>query len=440
MEFLHKLGAVLLSLYSVLTAYHILFFLAGFFTKSKIYPEARENHTYGIVISARNEEKVIGKLLDSIALQDYDPSLLRVYVVADNCTDRTAEICREKGAIVYQRHDPDRARKGYALEFLFENIRRDYGIDSVDAYLFFDADNLLARNFVTEINRAFDACGDIVVGYRNTKNFDTNFISAAYGFHFCKSIMTMHRPLTFFRQSTHIAGTGYAVASRILADGWHWTLLTEDTQFCLSAVAQGLKIDFCERAEFFDEQPYSLDVMFRQRIRWAKGRLACFFLLFPKLLRGIFVNRERRFSCYYMFFYILPKALISAIVSILYAAAGFLMGLAATGTAGLHLSAAALSGAAGSLGLAWLSHMGTGAVLAVRERRHIRCSTGRLLFYLLLWPFFDLTWTPIYLISLFMHVEWKPIRHDKDFDILQLESRACRKSPAGFSDKGDACG
>ena len=115
MEFLHKLGAVLLSLYSVLTAYHILFFLAGFFTKSKIYPEARENHTYGIVISARNEEKVIGKLLDSIALQDYDPSLLRVYVVADNCTDRSAGLSDREGHpeafaghLPRARHDGDR--------------------------------------------------------------------------------------------------------------------------------------------------------------------------------------------------------------------------------------------------------------------------------------------------------------------------------------------
>ena len=424
MELLQKIGSVLLTAYSILIAYRIVFYIAGFFTKAKIYPPARKNHTYGIVIAARNEERVIGNLLDSIALQDYDHSLLRVFVVADNCVDGTARICREKGAVVYERHDPQKARKGWALEWLFENIRRDYGIESVDAYLFFDADNLLARDFITQLNRAFDQCGDIVVGYRNTKNFDTNFISAAYGIHFYDATMTMHRPRCFFRQSTHIAGTGYAVASRLLKDGWHWTCLTEDTQLCLTAISQGVKIDFCEAAEFFDEQPYSVDVMVRQRLRWAKGRLACFFLLFPKLLRGIFTCRKRRFSCYDMFFYILPYSLISALASILYAAAMFLSRLLTAEAPLAMLSApfAAVPGLLSALAVSWLGTVAEGAVVVLRERRHIRCGTGRLILYVLLWPVFALTGVPVSIISLFMRVKWKPIRHDRDISLAELET------------------
>lgn len=255
---LQKISAALLTAYSICIAYQLVYAVTGLFAKERVYPPAKKQHTYGIVIAARNEERVIGKLLESNARQDYDKSLLTVYVVADNCTDNTAKICREWDARVYERFDPDRARKGYALEYLFENIRRDYGIGSVDAYLFFDADNLLKSDFVTRINDAYEAGGDMVVGYRNTKNFDTNFISVAYGLHFYRSTVLMHRPRSLFRQSTHIAGTGYAVASRLLADGWHWNCLTEDTQMCLTAVSRGVKIDYCEAAEFFDEQPYSL--------------------------------------------------------------------------------------------------------------------------------------------------------------------------------------
>lgn len=424
MELLQKIGSVLLTAYSVLIAYRVVFFLAGFFTKAKIYPPARKDHTYGIVIAARNEERVIGKLLDSIALQDYDPSLLRVFVVADNCTDGTARICREKGAVVYERHDPVKARKGWALEWLFEQIRRDYGIESVDAYLFFDADNLLARDFVTQINRAFDQGGDIAVGYRNTKNFDTNFISAAYGIHFYEATMTMHRPRAFFRQSTHIAGTGYAMSSRLLRDGWHWTCLTEDTQLCLSGVAKGVKIDFCEAAEFFDEQPYSVGVMLRQRLRWAKGRLSCFFLLFPRLLRGIFTCRERRFSCYDLFFYILPYSLISALISIVYTVAMFVSRLltAQAPLAVLAAPFAAVPGLLSALAVSWLGTVAEGAAVVLRERRHIRCGTGRLILYVLLWPFFTLTGVPVSIVSLFMRVRWKPIRHDRDVSLAELET------------------
>ena len=421
-------------IYAVLNFYHVIYAVVGFFTRPRALPEARRDHSYGIIISARNEEKVIGHLLDSIRLQDYDQSLLRVFVVADNCSDGTAKICREKGATVYERHEPEKARKGWALEYLFEQIDRDFGIESFDAYLFFDADNLLAKNFITEINKAFDQCGDIAVGYRNTKNFDTNFISAAYGFHFYQSTMYMHRPRNFFGLSTHIAGTGYAVASRILKDGWHWTCLTEDTQFCLTQIAEGRKVQYCESAEFFDEQPYTVPVMVRQRLRWVKGRLTCFFLIFPKLIRGMFRCPERKFSCYDMFFYILPNAVISVIGSVVSLAVFAVTGIMASGLSGFLLTGVpeAIPGLLTSLAGSWLSLAALGLILALRERPHIRCSTGKLIFYALLWPFFDLIGPFIALASLFMRVRWKPIRHDQDIAIGELEATARKRSyPAG---------
>ena len=425
METILNIGARILSVYSVLVLYRIVYHIVGFFCKPKTFPDAGKQHTYGVIIAARNEERVIGNLIKSIQGQDYDRSLIRIFVVADNCTDRTAEICRELGAVVYERHDEAHMRKGYALEFLFRQIQRDCGISSFDAYLFFDADNLLAPNFITEINKAFDACGEIAVGYRNTKNFDTNFISASYGFHFYNSTMTMHRPRSLFRQSTHIAGTGFAVSSRLLSDGWHYTCLTEDTQFCLTAIAQGRKIEFCEAAEFFDEQPHTVRVMVRQRLRWAKGRLVCFFLLFPRLLRGIFCCKERKFSCYDMFFYILPKALLSALASILYTAVSFLAALWVSGASVQAVSGGvwpALAGLLRALGLSWARLFLLGVLIAVRERPHIHCTTGRLIFYALLWPCFDLIGPPIAIASLFMRVRWKPIRHDQDIAIEEIKS------------------
>lgn len=425
MEIVLNIGTLILSAYSILVLYRAAYVVVGFLCKPKVFPKARVQHTYGVIIAARNEECVIGNLIKSIRSQDYDPERVRIFVVADNCTDRTAEICRELGAVVYERHDEAHMRKGYALEFLFQQIQRDYGISSFDAYLFFDADNLLARNFITEMNKAFDACGEIAVGYRNTKNFDTNFISAGYGFHFYNSTMTMHRPRSLFGQSTHIAGTGYAVSSRLLSDGWHYTCLTEDTQFCLTAIAQGRKIEFCEAAEFFDEQPHTVRVMVRQRLRWAKGRLACFFLLFPRLLRGVFCCKERKFSCYDMFFYIFPKSLFSALVSILYTAASFFAALWASGVSSHAVFGGVrqtLSGLLRALGVSWLGLFLLGALIAIRERQHIHCKTGRLIFYALLWPYFDLCGLPIAIASLFMRVRWKPIRHDQSIDIEEIKS------------------
>ncbi len=430
MDKLIRIWGILTAVWMVLRAYKSVFDAVGFLTRAKKFPPAAREHTYGIVIAARNEERVIGNLLDSIARQDYDPALLHVFVVADNCTDGTAEICRAHGATVYERREPEKARKGWALEFLFDNIERDFGIGSFDAYLFFDADNLLSSNFVTEINRAFDSCGDIAVGYRNTKNFDTNFISAAYGLHFFSSIMNMHRPRAFFGLSTHIAGTGYAVSSELLRDGWHWTCLTEDTQFCLTQIARGKKIVFCEAAEFFDEQPYTIPVMVRQRLRWVKGRLACFFLLAPRLIAGIFKNRGRgRISCYDMFFYIVPYAVADAVKYVLKAARYVISGILELGLPALVLVSipGKLPGLLAAFGLTWLRMALGCAFVSLRERRHIRCSTPKLILYTLLYPFFDLTGIPIALAALFMRVKWKPIRHDRAIAISQLENEGTRK-------------
>ena len=82
------------SILSAMLAYKTLYWIIGFFFTRKFKP-AKNKHKYGIVIAARNEEKVIGNLLDSINKQDYPKDLLTVFVVADNCTDNTAKVARE---------------------------------------------------------------------------------------------------------------------------------------------------------------------------------------------------------------------------------------------------------------------------------------------------------------------------------------------------------
>ncbi|MBQ7293714.1 MAG: glycosyltransferase family 2 protein [Clostridia bacterium] len=407
-----------------MVSYNVIYTVIGFIVKAKTFPAAKREHSYGIIISARNESAVIGNLLDSIAAQRYDMSKIKVFVVADNCNDDTADVCRSKGAIVYERHDPSKARKGYALEFLFENIARDYGIESLEGYLFFDADNLLHPEFLSEINKAFDTGVDVAVGYRSTKNFSTNFISAAYGIHFCRSSMNYHRPRCRLGLPTHIAGTGYVMKSEILKDGWHFDSLTEDAQFTLSGLSKGIHIEFCESAEFFDEQPYRFKVMVRQRLRWAKGRLFCFFRYAAGLIKGIFIKPKapggNRFACYDMFCYALPKGLISVVISAVST-------IAAAIATGINTSADSLYetaiGLLTALASAYAGFMVIGLLTAIREHKHIICPLPKLVLYVILFPIFDLMDLPVSIASLFMRVKWKPIKHDQAIKIDELVSQ-----------------
>ena len=125
---------------TIMFAYKSLYWLIGVFFTRKFKP-AKNKHKYAILIAARNEEKVIGNLLDSIKKQDYPKELLTIFVVADNCTDNTADVVRSKGAICYERFDDEHKTKGFALQYLLERIGEDDGRMSFEGYFIFDADN-----------------------------------------------------------------------------------------------------------------------------------------------------------------------------------------------------------------------------------------------------------------------------------------------------------
>ena len=274
----------------VMLTYKALYYAIGFLFTRKFKP-AKKNHKYAILIAARNEKYVIGNLLDSIKKQDYDMDLVTTFVVADNCTDDTAAIARRGGAIVYERFDDAHRTKGFALQFLLDKIEEDYGRQSFEGYFIFDADNLLNKNYITKMNDAFDSGEKIITSYRNTKNFDENWIASTYALHWLRSIRSNHRARSVLHLATNIQGTGFLFASEIVKNGWKYTGLTEDRALTADAVARGYEITYQDEAEFFDEQPTSLKVALRQRLRWSKGHLMAFCESGPQLFVNIFFGK-----------------------------------------------------------------------------------------------------------------------------------------------------
>lgn len=317
-----------------LVIYRTVYFIVGLFCTRKFKP-AKTNHKYGIVIAARNEEKVLGNLLDSIKKQDYPKNLLTVFVIADNCSDKTADIARNHGAICYERFDDTRKTKGYALEYLFDRIEEDYGRLSFDGYFVFDADNLLKRDYISRMNDAFDSGEKIITSYRNIKNIDENWITMSFAVHWLRSIRENHRARSFFRLATNIQGTGYLFASEVVENGWHYTSLTEDRGLTADAVSQGYRISYQDKAEFYDEQTPNWKVAYNQKLRWSKGLLINFkesgWKLFVNIFCGrkfvkvkwskkekkypwwkkIFISMKDRFIMYDTFMHLLPTNVIN---------------------------------------------------------------------------------------------------------------------------------
>jgi len=276
---------------SLVIVHKAVYYTVGLFFTRK-FKEAKTKHKYAILIAARNEKYVIGNLIDSINKQDYPKDKLTIFVVADNCTDDTAKIARECGAICYERFDEEHKTKGFALQYLLNKIEEDYGRMSFEGYFIFDADNLLNTDYISKMNDAFDSGEKIITSYRNTKNFDENWIASTYALHWIRSARVNHRARSIFRLATNIQGTGFLFASEIVKDGWKYTSLTEDRALTADAVAQGYQITYQDEAEFFDEQPTSLKVALRQRLRWSKGHLQAFAESGPYLFLNIFLGKH----------------------------------------------------------------------------------------------------------------------------------------------------
>lgn len=275
---------------SYMLIYKAIYWIIGiFFTRN--FKPAKKKHKYAILIAARNEKNVIGNLLDSINRQDYPKKLITTFVVADNCTDDTAEIARKHGAICYERFDNEHKTKGFALQYLLDKIGEDYGRMSFEGYFIFDADNLLKDDYISRMNDAFDSGEKIITSYRNTKNFDENWIASTYAIHWLRSIRSNHRARSVLRLATNIQGTGFLFTNEIVRDGWKYTSLTEDRALTADAVAQGYRITYNDKAMFYDEQPTSLKIALRQRTRWSKGHLLAFVESGPYLFLNIFFGK-----------------------------------------------------------------------------------------------------------------------------------------------------
>ena len=465
------LGIILL----LLVVHHIPYFVIGMLFTRKFKP-AKKKHKYGILIAARNEENVIGNLIDSINKQDYPKELYQVFVVADNCTDNTAKIAKKHGAIVYERFDDEHKTKGYALEFLVDNISKDYGVETYEGFFIFDADNLLSKNYISKMNDAFDSGCKIITSYRNTKNFDENWVASTYALHWIRSIRTNHRARSVLHLATNIQGTGFLFANEIIRNGWHYTSLTEDRALTADAVAQGYEITYQDEAMFYDEQPISLKIALRQRLRWSKGHLQAFKETGPYLFLNIIFGKRfiktkwtnksvkydkwyknllesirHRFASFDTLSQLTPIAFINLcrwlIFSvIIYACYAYTVGLNVDLFKGsvwlarvfrnmkdikVVVSPSIVSLIMGFILAIWwrlLYRLGTyfsnclmAIYLFIIEHKNIKkMSIWKKCLYVLTWPTFDIIGRYTIYAALFMKVTWKPIPHDSKVTIEDI--------------------
>jgi cellulose synthase/poly-beta-1,6-N-acetylglucosamine synthase-like glycosyltransferase len=244
---------------------------------------AQASHRFAILVPAHDEELLIASTVESMRRLDYPDELFAIHVVADNCSDATADIARRAGANVHERHAPENPGKGPALQWLLERLSARH--ESHDAVVIVDADSSLSTNFLRVMDAKLSEGHRVVQAYYAVRDPDASWnVGLRYaGF----ALRHYLRPLarTAFGGSCGLYGNGMAFRSEILRDRPMTAHLTEDMELQLELLLAGIPVAFAPDAVVEAEMPTSLVAARSQQRRWEQGRLDLARRYVPLLLR-----------------------------------------------------------------------------------------------------------------------------------------------------------
>jgi cellulose synthase/poly-beta-1,6-N-acetylglucosamine synthase-like glycosyltransferase len=271
-DMLSTLLAVLAAGLLLVTGYLVVLTVAALFARAAGPPPGPGTRRFAIVIPAHNEEALLGRLLASLRRLDYPRERFDVYVVADNCSDHTAALARAQGACVYERFDPTREGKGFALRYLLRAIGRTGR--TYDAYVVLDADSVVAPTLLRRMDARLAAGSLVIQAYYSVLNPDESPLAALR----YAALAALHylRPLgrSVFGLSCGLKGNGMCFATPVLAKfGWDWFTLAEDVEFHLALVREGVRVDFAPETWVLADMPVTFHQAASQNARWERGRL-----------------------------------------------------------------------------------------------------------------------------------------------------------------------
>lgn len=268
---LNEVVLVSIGILLILSWYYVIYFFNSLI-KTKKLPKGKIKYKFAVLIPARNESKVIRNILESLKNQDYPREKYDVFVIVENEEDPTCNIVKEYGFdYIVRKNIEGRNTKGYALDDAYQYLESiNY---KCDAFMIFDADNILNKDYIDLMNDVKNKGINIGMGYRNFTNATTNWISACSAtlFSFMNQFTSKGRSILFNKVT--LTGTGYYIDYKIVHDagGWIWNGMTEDVELTYYSYWHNIKMMYYNKAQYYDEQATKLSVLHTQHVRWVWG-------------------------------------------------------------------------------------------------------------------------------------------------------------------------
>lgn len=389
--------------------YFLITGLIGIIKKSIIdYKNSDNYNNFAILVAARNESRVIGNLIDSLQKLNYPKDKYNIYVIPNNCTDDTEEIAKKKKAKVIKCTIRTKT-KGEVLKFAFSKLKSK---KEIDAYIIFDADNVVHPDFLTNMNKALNSGFRVAQGFRDAKNPSDNWLSGSYMlFYLIQNVFFNHARMTF-NGSSSINGTGFMIKKSYVDEvGFNTYSLTEDVEFTGQCALNKEKIVFVEDAVTFDEYPVNFNSSWKQRKRWTAGMLTCLKMYSPKLLID-YLKTGNIASLDMGLTYMAPIIQILSFINLIMLVVFRLVGIQLFDIFSTFFATRWIY-----FIIAYLISIGVEVfVLLYKHKKPSKVLSGILLFMI-----FIFTWIPINILCLIKkHTKWEEIKHNANVKINDL--------------------
>lgn len=237
-------------------------------TALSAWEDADSRINFAILVPAHNEEGILNTLLQSLSQLTYPKEQYSVYVVADNCTDSTAELVRATGrARVYERFDAERCGKGYALSWLWQKLAEDKLM--YDAYVILDADSVVIPTFLQPLARKISQGARAVQACNTVLNTTTSPSTALrwIALTLVNHVRSLGR--NGLGASSTLNGNGMCLTHDLL-ERYPWQSFgqSEDYQYYLTLMEHGERVHYVPEAVVRSQMPTTFAQMRTQDIRW----------------------------------------------------------------------------------------------------------------------------------------------------------------------------
>jgi cellulose synthase/poly-beta-1,6-N-acetylglucosamine synthase-like glycosyltransferase len=260
-----------------------------FFTKERNCGDSEPVNRFGIIVPAHNEELLVGKLCQSLLDVSYPAEKYCVYIVADNCSDRTMDVCSQYSVEVLERSDPLNAGKGQALAWALRQI----DLDRFDAVFIVDADNYVDSDILKQLNKLINDGELAIQCYNAVGNRADSWFTQLLFVSRIISNQLCHEAKYRLGLTSYLMGNGLCFRSGLLKErGWTAFSTGEDWEYYAQLVESGVPIGFAVKARVYHQESKTLSQATSQRLRWSSGRFCIARTLGLRLfLKGI---REKK--------------------------------------------------------------------------------------------------------------------------------------------------